>query len=593
MLAMIMSFMPTTAYAGGVADGSDAAVTNSTLKVQESVIAYAGMEWNLIGSNMEGVKAPTGALTLLNKNYEDDFPATLYRDWALSEDEGFKKSGSFSGTVYGYAYKLPFNTYANEYKGSKLHNTLEAATENIPNEEKYLAIPRNLIAVDVFSSQGDMIGDGVPNQIYWPLSARELADVKNNSVMDPYNHNGSHVNTADHNDRGWWLRSGPIDGTSTGSGACAYFGTVYSEYWQEALSPYTDIAMYPVLIYARPAMYLNIKDAVFLSSVADGKSDAVGTISQVGDTDGTLKFTMKSSNQSLQAKLKGKTDDAYIINYSNATTGENQYISCVLTDKSGAVKYYGKLKAAADKKDAQGSVMLPKMIDGQNIANYTVKIFDEKIKAGNYTDFCSAPIVFNLKDAKPILTDADLISVHNQSITINGGVGTKENPNTGSVDIDKAINQIAVKDLVVSNGANAKIYEDETFAVDQVGIMLKDGENHLYVKVTAGDSITTKYYNITINRESTPTPPPKPSGGNNYMVIMENDGHGSASASIDDQKRVTLTATPHDGYRFDKWEVVTGDITIADNSFTMPERNVTVKAHFKAIPVPPGSGERL
>src|SRR5699024_9506606 len=45
-------------------------------------------------------------------------------------------------------------------------------------------------------------------------------------------------------------------------------------------------------------------------------------------------------------------------------------------------------------------------------------------------------------------------------------------------------------------------------------------------------------------------------------------------------RTVTLTATPAEGSHFVKWEVVSGNIVLNGNTFTMPARDVTVKAVF-------------
>lgn len=68
-----------------------------------------------------------------------------------------------------------------------------------------------------------------------------------------------------------------------------------------------------------------------------------------------------------------------------------------------------------------------------------------------------------------------------------------------------------------------------------------------------------------------------------YSIKMETDGNGIASASQTSAAEgtlITLTAVPNSGYHFDRFEVVSGDITITNNTFTMPARDVTVKAVF-------------
>ena len=68
-----------------------------------------------------------------------------------------------------------------------------------------------------------------------------------------------------------------------------------------------------------------------------------------------------------------------------------------------------------------------------------------------------------------------------------------------------------------------------------------------------------------------------------YSIKMETDGNGIASASQTSAAEgtlITLTATPNNGYHFDRFEVISGDITITNNTFTMPAGDVTVKAVF-------------
>lgn len=68
-----------------------------------------------------------------------------------------------------------------------------------------------------------------------------------------------------------------------------------------------------------------------------------------------------------------------------------------------------------------------------------------------------------------------------------------------------------------------------------------------------------------------------------YSITMETDGNGTAfasPASAPEGTTITLTAVPNSGYHFDRFEVVSGNITITNNTFTMPAEPVTVKAVF-------------
>ena len=68
-----------------------------------------------------------------------------------------------------------------------------------------------------------------------------------------------------------------------------------------------------------------------------------------------------------------------------------------------------------------------------------------------------------------------------------------------------------------------------------------------------------------------------------YAVTVQTDGNGTASASTTAAAagtEITLTASPDSGYHFERWEVVSGTITIQNDQFIMPAENVTVKAVF-------------
>ena len=76
-----------------------------------------------------------------------------------------------------------------------------------------------------------------------------------------------------------------------------------------------------------------------------------------------------------------------------------------------------------------------------------------------------------------------------------------------------------------------------------------------------------------------------------YAVTVKDDGHGTGSAdpaSATAGTEITLTATPNAGYHFKEWQVMSGDVTVRDDKFTMPGSDVEIKAIFEedAPPTP-------
>lgn len=115
------------------------------------------------------------------------------------------------------------------------------------------------------------------------------------------------------------------------------------------------------------------------------------------------------------------------------------------------------------------------------------------------------------------------------------------------------------------DGANAAEYTTEKTTMDM------SGTQYRCVVKNSINEVTSDAATLTVT--AIPT----------YSITVETDGNGIASASQTSAAEgtlITLTATPNSGYHFDRWEVVSGDITITNNTFIMPAGDVTVKAVF-------------
>ena len=106
------------------------------------------------------------------------------------------------------------------------------------------------------------------------------------------------------------------------------------------------------------------------------------------------------------------------------------------------------------------------------------------------------------------------------------------------------------------------------------GTPTADGTAKFTVKATNSAGSNTKELSITIAKAA-PT---------EYTVTVTSGGNGTASAShakavVDTE--ITLTATPKTGYHLKEWQVISGNVTIKDDKFTMPHSDVEVKAIFE------------
>ena len=70
-------------------------------------------------------------------------------------------------------------------------------------------------------------------------------------------------------------------------------------------------------------------------------------------------------------------------------------------------------------------------------------------------------------------------------------------------------------------------------------------------------------------------------------VTVTDTGYGTAKADIEEGlegTKVTLTATPDEGYNFYGWQVTEGDVKVSEDTFTIGKKDVTVKALFGKKP---------
>ena len=105
-----------------------------------AIVTFAGLDWYIIGTESDGVTAPSGCYTLFAKN--NDFGSAPFRAGADDED-----------------------STANYYKNSTLQNKMEEIASGFSVEDR-----ANIAARDTLDG---IAGDSPTGQLLWPIGQAE------------------------------------------------------------------------------------------------------------------------------------------------------------------------------------------------------------------------------------------------------------------------------------------------------------------------------------------------------------------------------------------------------------------------------------
>ena len=382
-VAILSTLMPIKSSAVGV--------WKPSLKVNRNKVVFAGHTWWVIGDGTSGIYPQPGHATLLAADYDSEYQNIPFRKGSANS---FGNSSPFStigrGTMYYAnnpsgmsAWKAP-----NEYAGSTLQQKLVQIANGLPAKEAAYIRPRTLTGSD------SITGPVVSNQKLWPLSLEEYNTIDVDAVC-------LYGGQFDH----FWLRTPGYGRDGERVRQCPGRYRV----------PSSAVMFYNVEvdqeIGARPALNVDLSSLLFISNADDasGKpsvSVGNGLVATEEPTD-TVKFTMKHTDQNLNVYAtlgqRRQTAKTLTFGYANATGGANQYISCILTNRYGYIRYYGKL---ADSSNASsGFLYIP--LAGVRNNEYTLSIFSEQINDSRSTDFCSEPVTMRVvvSDGVGIVSD--------------------------------------------------------------------------------------------------------------------------------------------------------------------------------------------
>ena len=273
-----------------------------------------------------------------------------------------------------------------------------------------------------------------------------------------------------------------------------------------------------------------------------------GEISGTPTADGTAKFTVKAENSA------GSDTKELSITITKAAPAEHTIT--VTTEGNGTASASPAKAAAGTEITLTATPNTGYHFKEWQVISGNVTIKDDKFLMPDSNVEVKA--IFE-EDAPPAPTE------HTVTVTSSGN-------GTASASPAKAV---AGAEITLSATPD-KGYHLKEWQVISGGVSIKDNK------------FTMPNNNVEIKAIFEKDAPPTPT---EYTVTVTTEGGGTASASPAKAAagtEITLTATPNTGYHFKEWQVISGNVTIKDDKFLMPDSNVEIKAIFEkdAPPTP-------
>lgn len=138
---------------------------------------------------------------------------------------------------------------------------------------------------------------------------------------------------------------------------------------------------------------------------------------------------------------------------------------------------------------------------------------------------------------------------------------------------------IGEKDTVVATVTPSNTTDTIVFTSDNPDVASVGAASGEVTALAEGTAVITAKANDTVFAECKVTVK-----NNTFSITVKsnNDAYGTASADVSEaaeNTKVTLTAVPKTGYKFVEWK--SDDVTITDNTFTMPAKAVEITAVFE------------
>lgn len=362
----------------------------------------------------------------------------------------------------------------------------------------------------------------------------------------------------------WWLRSpGCYDDLAAavyGVGGVSSFGGI------------VDDGYYAV----RPAFNLDLTSVLFTSAAVGGKS-ASGMdsgLTAVGDYDGSeWKLTLLDETREFavtEQTVSGKPGDTITLNYTGATTGENEYISVIIADENGA-QYYGRV-AQPGGESGTATLSIPADLAP---GSYTLNVFSEQYNGDYKTDYASAFDTVTLTVVDTIAPTLTADSASRDSET--DATVTFTSDEAGSyyyAVVDSGAAEPTIDTTVAGTSCDTT---EQTISLNNLTAGAKD--IYIVVKDAAGNESVKLKIEIPAY-----TVIPK-----TYTLTVDLNGGsgGTTGGTYPASEVVNINAGSRSNYRFDGWTSSKGgsfaDASSASTTFTMPAADTTITAAWSYI----------
>ena len=334
------------------------------------LVHYGDRYWYVIGYDREGVAAGSGEITLLSK---DSIKIT------------------------------PFDkNYNAVYSSSNLKNDIEAyASEKLSAGERSAIASRDLSAINArqqgdlkwwfenFRTVDEVLDNPVQGAMLWPLSAKEASAVNANIRKTGSEYWLRSLGAPEYQER-YWYDWEDFDVVVIP----AAMATVWADGSVDIQAEKENTTYWKGM---RPALKLKKSNVMMVSDAVGGKKSAEnGTLSDAGAiTTKEVKLTLKDDAHKNfyvnPCDAEPGEGGSLTVNYVNASTGENEYISAVIKGADGSIKQYGRIAKVTSENgtatikglptDDSGKISLP---EGDKLY-----VFNEQYNGDEKTDLAS------------------------------------------------------------------------------------------------------------------------------------------------------------------------------------------------------------